>query len=263
LSENTVLIIEPDENLATLPFNALMDEKGRYLNATYDVVVAPGSSERSYDISERSINNRDSILLTVAGTPSGSGVAPDSLAESEVLDIAALFQHPTIFTHRLNAKAEFQTLLSRASIFHYAGHSGTTSKGGQLLIESDDTVETDNKMSFSSNDVDSRLLRHCRLVVLSACETDQGLNGHWLDRENLALTFVNAGVPEVIAARWKVDSKATGSIMRKFYASLLAGATPAQALRMALEETRQSKDLSHPYYWAGFSILVVRLRIQS
>ena len=256
LSRSALLIIAPDEDLATLPFDALVDDQGRYLNATYQIIAEVGSNRASSGIHEPLLSRRDPIMFAIAANSPGLKAAPDPLAAQEVEEIGRLFDTKTIFTEYSSSKKAFKTLLSSASIFHYAGHSGTTVQGGALFAGTDSGTSDVNKTPFSSSDVDKRALRRCRLVVLSACETDQGRDGLWLDRENLAISFINAGVPVVIATRWKVDSAATGVVMKKFYKYLVSGNSPATAMRSSVEETRSIPAFCHPYYWAGFSVLV-------
>jgi CHAT domain-containing protein len=74
---------------------------------------------------------------------------------------------------------------------------------------------------------------HCRLAVLSACETavaglavpDEGVN--------LASGFLQAGAAGVVASLWPVPDLATGLLMRRFHQELVNGQEPADALRRA------------------------------
>jgi len=93
------------------------------------------------------------------------------------------------------------------------------------------------------------------LVVLSACQTGLGeeLPGEGL----LGLTqgFLYAGSRSVVVSLWRVEDKATATLMTQFYQAMLKdGAAPAEALRRAkLMMYRQSSRQS-PYYWSAFVI---------
>jgi CHAT domain-containing protein len=93
------------------------------------------------------------------------------------------------------------------------------------------------------------------LTVLSACETALGkdVNGEGLI--GLTRAFMNAGSRSVVASLWKVDDRATATLMKHFYAKMLnEGLAPAAALRSAKEIVRQEPAWRAPYYWAGFII---------
>lgn len=63
-------------------------------------------------------------------------------------------------------------------------------------------------------------LADCRLVVLSACDTQRGvLRGDAM--MSLPWGFFYAGAPTVVASLWKVDDTATSLLMQRFYENLL------------------------------------------
>jgi CHAT domain-containing protein len=94
------------------------------------------------------------------------------------------------------------------------------------------------------------------LVVLSACDTALGREVRGEGLLSLTRGFLHAGAPRVLASLWRVEDRATGELMARFYRGLLAeGRTPAAALRAAVGEVRHDPALGHrrhPYYWAGF-----------
>jgi CHAT domain-containing protein len=66
--------------------------------------------------------------------------------------------------------------------------------------------------------------------------------------------FLNAGVPQVMASRWNVDSRATAVFMNAFYDRLLKGQPAAVAIRAIASDIRKRPVGAHPYYWAAFSL---------
>jgi CHAT domain-containing protein len=117
------------------------------------------------------------------------------------------------------------------------------------------------------------------LLVLSACRTGLGDKNVELGFAGLA---VQAGVKSALASIWYVSDAGTLALMSEFYHQLKTAPIKAEALRQAqigmiqgkvkLEngELRTSKgsvklppelleldnqNLSHPYYWAAFSII--------
>ncbi len=118
------------------------------------------------------------------------------------------------------------------------------------------------------------------LLVLSACTTAVGDEDAELGFAGLA---VQAGVKSALASLWYVSDTATLGLMTEFYRQLLAGPVKAEALREAqLAMLRGelhlkdgylyrggeqpvllpdelagggNRDLSHPYYWAAFTMI--------
>jgi CHAT domain-containing protein len=254
-SSNDILVFEPDEELAALPFGALVDEAGQYLGSKHSIVISVGSRNGTRQTLSHRLNSHDSILLAVANDTSGREKSTDPLAEEEVAGIASLFLNPVILSHAAPPRRAFHKLLPEAFIFHYAGHSLTSVRGGELSVLDRDQYGRIDGLSLRSQDVARDELRDCHLVVLSACATNRGEEGRWLDRENLAVAFLNQGVPEVVASQWQVDSNATTLMMKEFYSQLLEGASTPDALRQAGAKIRTNGQLSHPYYWAAFSVL--------
>jgi CHAT domain-containing protein len=73
------------------------------------------------------------------------------------------------------------------------------------------------------------------------------------DPENLARAFLQAGVPQVVASRWNVDSASTVKFMDSFYGALLSGKPVTQSVKEAGSLVRSLPGKNRPYYWAAFS----------
>jgi CHAT domain-containing protein/tetratricopeptide (TPR) repeat protein len=90
------------------------------------------------------------------------------------------------------------------------------------------------------------------LVVLSACRTAQ-VSGEGM--VGLTQGFLHAGAPRLVVSLWEVNDRATGELMKRFYAALLIdGLSPAQALRKAQISLWSEPRWRAPYYWAGFAV---------
>ncbi len=95
------------------------------------------------------------------------------------------------------------------------------------------------------------------LVVLSACETGRGKIVKGEGILGLTRAFMCAGAPRVIVSLWRVDDKATGALMKKFYElwSPSDGAPAlraAAALKAAQAHVRRQPGWEHPYYWGAW-----------
>jgi CHAT domain-containing protein len=117
------------------------------------------------------------------------------------------------------------------------------------------------------------------LLVLSACRTALGDKDAELGFAGLA---VQARVKSVVASLWNVSDQGTFALMAEFYRDLKTAPIKAEALRQAqismlkgqarlqdghLQSARgnitlpsllaqlENEDLSHPYYWAAFTVV--------
>ena len=117
------------------------------------------------------------------------------------------------------------------------------------------------------------------LLVLSACRTALGDKDAELGFAGLA---VQARVKSVVASLWNVSDQGTLALMAEFYRDLKTAPIKAEALRQAqismlkgqarlqdghLQSARgnitlpsllaqlENEDLSHPYYWAAFTVV--------
>ncbi len=91
------------------------------------------------------------------------------------------------------------------------------------------------------------------LVVLSACNTALGKRVRGEGIVGLTRGFMYAGASSVVVSLWYVSDVATAELMARFYRELLvAGRTPAAALRAAQAWIRQTPRWQAPYFWAGF-----------
>lgn len=91
------------------------------------------------------------------------------------------------------------------------------------------------------------------LTVLSACNTGSGRIHNGEGVMGLSRSFLIAGSRAVLVSMWPVDSRATELMMVAFYTAHRGGASPAQALKRAMDEIRAQAP--HPMYWAPFVIV--------
>lgn len=147
------------------------------------------------------------------------------------------------------------SFVSEYQIVHFATHGFFNSEhpelsGIVLSMVKPDGSKTDGFMPLQ--DI-CRLNLSAQLVVLSACETGLGKDIKGEGLMSLTRGFMYAGSQTVVTSLWKVDDRATAELMKNFYQSMLQGGlTPAAALRLAKQRTRQQSAWSAPYFWAGF-----------
>jgi len=143
--------------------------------------------------------------------------------------------------------------LPGSAIFHFAGHAfANETQAGLMLAQDSSNSETRSLLNRDS--LPPTWLQRNQLAVLSACLTEKGTDGSAFDPDSLAMVFMNAGVPHIVASRWSVDSDATATLMASFYKNLLRGSSVAESLRLSAKDVRMRPGTAHPYYWAAFNL---------
>jgi CHAT domain-containing protein len=249
------LVIEPDESLTLVPFQVLETPTDRYLGDLFEIVESPGLaySQSLRPVTAMSAHN----AILAVGNPLPTNLDPEefsSLPEAnlEAHDIAAKFDRHHLLTGTEATLSSVTNMLPDAEIFHFAGHAVSGTRGMGLILASG-AKNTYEAGLLGETQLHTLDLANLKLVVLSACETavsDEGL----VDPSSLARIFMRAGVPDVVASKWRVDSQASSDLMNQFYTHLLHGEAATDALKEAEHDLRFKPGTDHPYYWAAFSI---------
>lgn len=132
-------------------------------------------------------------------------------------------------------------------------------RSGLLMAGSNDAWNGEFKLGIedgvlTASEISELNLSDTKLVVMSACDTglgevtDDGIEG-------LQRGFKRAGVETIIMSLWKVDDKATETLMNEFYSCIIRGVDKNKALQIAKKKVRDYKKYRSPYYWAGFVML--------
>jgi CHAT domain-containing protein len=99
------------------------------------------------------------------------------------------------------------------------------------------------------------------LVVLAACDTGgvgaaesrTGLAGTGDALGGLALAFSYAGARGLIVSHWQVDSASAVQFMTDLFST--GAPTQADGMRKAALAMMRNPELSHPFYWAAFTVV--------
>lgn len=232
------IIIIPHRALHYLPFHALYDGQV-YALERWEISYAPSATVLDYCLARPAPAWQSALLVGV----------PDEYAprvKDEVESLAPLFpQHQTL----LDTEATFDALREHtpnADILHLACH-------GQF--------RPDNPL-FSAvrlgdgwvNVYDTYRLRlNGGLVTLSACETGVNVVAPGDELLGLARGLFSAGALSLVVSLWTVDDTVTAELMAIFYQALLAGSSPATALRRAQLAVLVAHP--HPFYWSPFVLM--------
>ncbi|GAB4183383.1 MAG: CHAT domain-containing protein [Wenzhouxiangellaceae bacterium] len=276
LRDVTEILIMPDGPLASLPFSFLLldPEKDELpLLATHIVEYLPSSVLLTEE--KREINAQQPRMMVVANpeltSPSAAvaGYPEGSLigqlvrsqggrllgAEKEMKAILGLNSGISML-HKVGAQATREVVinggLSGYDYVHFATHGLVDLQYPMLsaLLLADSV--TSGVGYLRSHDIVGLNLT-AKLVVLSGCDT--GIGKHIAGEGALSLVrpFLIAGAEQVLSTLWKIDDARTAKFMAKFYHYLfIEKKIAAEALALTQRWASQQKELSHPYYWAGF-----------
>jgi CHAT domain-containing protein len=266
LKPGDMVCIIPDKYLHRLPFAALISPgTGRYVVEDFAVFYAP-SLNVLRDCSEagRAKAAPGSGTLLSIGDPTFDLTAHPDLpplraAEREAREVAALYQRHTVLPGPEAIKERVLSDMRSAEVIHFAGHY-VMDESSPLLSKmllaggkgSSGAGERDPDLS--TFEIIRQRLDRTRLVVLSGCQT--GLDRYYDGEGPVGLTraFIEAGVPQVVASQWPVDSDATAGLMVNFHRNRRSGLNTFESLRKAQAEMLRGPDEAQrsPYYWAAF-----------
>jgi len=281
------LIIIPDENLAIIPFEALIsDYEKRTNNSSYDhpsyllnefeisyqfSSSLWGSSEREDRINLGSLDYAGFAPVnffsekTVNST--GNNIVPFSslpFSKKEIHDISDMILkkggESHLFLEHEATKKNFLDSLENFSIIHIATHSliNDQQPGHSGLVFSPDKNQENYRSTYERIlflDEIFNLRINSDLFVLSACATGTGK----ITRSEgvLAMTrgFFTAGASNIVYTLWNVTDKHTRNFMVSFFDGVLAGQTYSSALRNAKLEMISKPETFLPRLWAPYVLL--------
>jgi CHAT domain-containing protein len=250
LQPNQILIIQADEALAAVPFQALVDASGKYLEDQHPVVYLPTLVDRLAPSGNKIIDSKTRALVVADGDTSVEGLRPLSDVLTEARVIARYLPNGQLLTDAQASLSAVRSQLSKAEVFHFAGHTLARGTENGLLLKMKDGEDRVALLDAKTvSEIEMPLLR---LVVLSACSTENGGAGRSGDVDSLAKAFLNKGVRHVLATRWNIDSGSTVFLMEIFYRDVLLGSSVPRALANAEAALRTREP--HPYYWAAFDV---------
>lgn len=224
--------------LNQLPFDALVDNNGRYLVESYEI---------NYRLSQRYVRQRftaEPIDLVSPSYTSSSDLIPLRFSHVETDMISSTYS--SVKTSPALTTTHIDSVLRHKGIFHFTGHAQSDDFQGKLLA------------AERMNDLYGRAISSTpsskSLSILSACETGIGEMKYGEGTMSLARAFLSGGTGHVINSLWAVNEQTTATLIQYLYGELKKKKAPVKALRQAkltyLEES--SKEAKHPYYWAGF-----------
>ncbi|MEM9264321.1 MAG: CHAT domain-containing protein [Cyanobacteria bacterium P01_F01_bin.13] len=263
------ILFSMDSGLRSLPIAALHDGK-QFLIEKYSVGMVP--SLGLMDPHYRPLMNAQVLAM---GASDFKSLQPLPAVPAEIETIGQLWPSRKF----LNEAFTQQNLIRQqqrtpAQIIHLATHAEfSTGNADDSYIQLWDErlrLSDIHTLGWDNPTVD--------LLVLSACRTALGNRDAEMGFAGLA---VAAGVKSALASLWTVSDVGTLALMSEFYHQLMDTSVKSDALRAAqlamlkgetrfeekqlpimetqlpveVQENLDYLDLSHPFYWAGFTLI--------
>jgi CHAT domain-containing protein len=259
--------------LRTLPLPALHDGT-RFLTEKYSIARIPAFkfTESKY----ADLKNSKVLAMGASDFSNFSEQQPLPAVPLELKTIAQLWPGESFLNEDFTlVNLQSERLRQRFGIIHLATHAefkaGTPNNSYIQFWDTPLRLDQMRQLGWNNPPVE--------LLVLSACRTALGDKDVELGFAGLA---VQAGVKSALASVWYVSDAGTLALMSEFYHQLRSAPIKAEALRQAqiamiqgkvrlengqLQSSRggvmlppefaeiRNENLSHPYYWAAFSMI--------
>lgn len=252
----STLIIVPDDVLTTVPFAAMVDPRtGAPLVDSYQLALMPSIAH-----------------VLASGAPARGAAAPAPLlvgydrapgqpmlpaVAQEIDEIGRIYPHADVLTGANATFSHLRATLRQHDVLHFAGHARANEWfpfRTQLFFAPDAEHPSG---AVSAEALTTAGISHVRLAVLAACETAGGPVWQGVGTISVARLLLDAGVPSVVGALWRVDDDASRALLVQFHREYAKGVDPVAALHAAQLALRQSSDprLRSPRTWSSFIVI--------
>ncbi|MEG4226417.1 CHAT domain-containing protein [Microcoleus sp. N9_B2] len=270
------LVFSMDAGLRTLPLAALFDGK-QFLVEKYSLGLIPSLSLT--DTRYADVRGSEVLAMGASNFPAKYDQNPLPAVPLEISTIVGKIWPGASFLNEAFTLANLKNKRNQPQykIIHLATH-GDFQPGGS---ENSYIQFWDTKLRLNQLGELKLSNPQVELLVLSACTTAVGDEQAELGFAGLA---VHAGVKSALASLWYVSDAGTLGLMTEFYQQLRTAPIKAEALRQAqlamlrgevrLQDgylvrsgnnqalplpaelaARGDRNLSHPYYWAAFTMI--------
>lgn len=272
------LIISPDNILSYIPFETLLYEESTcndllyrslpYVMSVYQISYAYSATL----MAEYFKKNQSLINHAIAFAPDyTSKVNIDSLMISRQSDSTFLRNLPyareeAVYVSKicygrlcLNNHAtelEYKNEAGKFDIIHLAMHTFLNDQdpmySKMIFSKGNDTL---NDGFFNTYEIYGIPLK-AKMVVLSSCNTGNGILHSGEGILSLARGFIYSGSQSVVMSLWEVEDRSGTEIMKLFYKNLRKGYSKSGALKKSrINYLKKADQLrSHPFFWSTLVI---------
>ncbi len=272
------IFISPDNIISYLPFetiptspdsqNTSMYRGLRYLmniydiSYTYSVTFMAESERREYSRSNKLIAFAPDypkpidIQSALMSGQAGMGVLKDLPFAREEAKYVSDITHGTLFENSAAKESVYKNESGKYDIIHLAMHT---------LLNDEDPMRSTLIFSLGNDSLEDGYLKtfeiygiplKAKMVVLSSCNTGNGLFYSGEGILSLARGFIYSGSQSVVMSMWEIEDKSGTEIVEKFYKNLKKGYPKSVALKNARIAFLGKADQlrSHPYFWSALVV---------
>jgi CHAT domain-containing protein len=280
LTDKKKIIIIPDGQLSFVPFETLVDEKGKYLTETYNISYLPSIKVAELLLKRQSTYKGSKVALIgnpvyneLSETDMQIGVRPayrsadafswTSLPETktEIDSIRKFYTLSTTLSDVNCTEEKFKALFTnpadKYSLIHFATHGHVMDKDAGLSSVVLNQVPGKKKEDgyLTSSEIEAMKIP-AQLVVLSACQTGKGLLMEGEGVQGLSSSFLVAGANSLIVSLWSVADKSTSLFMQEVYKLVnkegLTFKAAIQKVKQLFLAGKFGEEFRKPFYWAPF-----------
>ncbi len=260
LTELEQLLIIPDQLLDPIPFEALLSDPVDSDNFSFrdlpyllhQVQIAYTSSWRVYKTNQQKIQaDLSQASVGFWTTPALSTANGLELIASSIQD--HFEEGHQVFNQRKGGKQLFGQKHADFDVLHLLLHA-RSSKADRY----------DNRILFGEEEDDVvygfdlyKEKFQAKLAVLASCESAAGTSQSGEGTFSLARSFINSGIPEIVAAQFLIPQTTTGPLLSYFYKYLGSGFSTVEALHLAKIDYLQKvakERYAYPRFWAGMMV---------
>ncbi|MFN8648123.1 MAG: CHAT domain-containing tetratricopeptide repeat protein [Gemmatimonadales bacterium] len=268
------LVIVPHGVLTVIPFGALpLGESALGLRVALRQApslaslaeverrpAAPGGAARARRFRDALVVG-DPRMPTLRGADGGALTLRPLPAAAVEGDSVARRVGVRALTGAAATETEVRRRMARAPLVHLATHGYAYAAAGRarnsfVALAADSMA--DGLLTVGEVLDDPSLRLGAELVVLSACQTGLGNLAQAEGTVGLQRAFLARGARRLLVSLWSVSDDATAILMQRFYAHWLDDRdqpTPAEALRRAQVDVRNTPGFEAPRYWAPFMVV--------
>jgi CHAT domain-containing protein/tetratricopeptide (TPR) repeat protein len=276
LAGKTNIVIVPDGPLWDLPFQGLMDQKGKYLAEKAAISYAPSLTalnEMKKRAAARKVKRSANAELIAFGNPivsnetstrvkqvfMGEKLEPLPEADRLVSGLAKMYgaAKSKVYTGAAAREEVAKKESPNFRIVQFATHgilNNSSPMYSHLVLAKDEKNQNEDGLleAWELKDLDL----NADMLVLSACDTARGRISAGEGIIGMTWAAFIAGAPTTIASQWKVESSSTTELMLEFHRQLLGGkVSKAEALRRAQLKLMRDPKYRHPSYWAAWVLV--------
>lgn len=248
------LVIARDWKFASLPFEVLEERQDHYLADRYSISYTYSASFfwEHPGLSRPRPKSYDAYVFAPFVNHAGnefSGWKPIS-SMSEVRSMGQDYVYGEDATKHHFIQTAPQHYILNLATHAFADLKNPGSSYVQFYPGVDSKLYLDEVMALN--------LSGTRLVMLSSCFGNEGVEYAGEGVISLAYAFARAGSPSLLTTSWEANENTTGFLTRTISSYLEQGLPLDEALqkaRQALRSHRSYQKYNHPYFWANLSLL--------